>query len=142
MMAAAMANRGQLNGVRLFSEAAWTQLHSDPKEEIDSIFGTVTWYTKGGINKFQYLDGHRTKIDNPYLVETFSDRSDRMMYENRDGWYGWLGVGGSIMQWHPELKIGFGYVPSSLLYLDFANVKGAILQKLVVDIVRGQKSGE
>lgn len=64
-----------------------------------------------------------------------------MMYENRDGWYGWQGVGGSIMQWHPELQIGFGYVPTNLLYLDFANVKGALLQKMVADIVRAQGEG-
>ena len=27
----------------------------------------------------------------------------------RDGWMGWMGFGGSVMQWHPELKIGFAY---------------------------------
>lgn len=34
-----------MNGVRILSEEAWTKLHAEPKEEIDTIFGTVTWFT-------------------------------------------------------------------------------------------------
>ena len=30
--------------------------------------------------------------------------------KNREGYFGWFGYGGSIMQWHPELKIGFAFV--------------------------------
>ena len=29
----------------------------------------------------------------------------------REGYVGWSGYGGSVMQWNPTLKIGFGYVP-------------------------------
>ena len=25
----------------------------------------------------------------------------------RDGFYGWMGFGGSVFQWNPELKIGY-----------------------------------
>jgi hypothetical protein len=43
------------------------------------------------------------------------------MHVNRDGWYGWIGIGGSTMQWHPELNIGFGYATSNLYCVDFFN---------------------
>jgi len=36
----------------------------------------------------------------------------------RDGYYGWHGVGGAVMQWHPELKVGFAYVPRDLILGD------------------------
>ena len=54
----------------------------------------------------------------------------------REGFIGWMGFGGSVMQWHPELKIGFGYVPFDLNYLDRRNVRGAALQKIVVECVK------
>jgi len=34
----------------------------------------------------------------------------------RDGFYGWQGFGGSVMQWHPGLDIGFGYAPTLLAW--------------------------
>ena len=37
--------------------------------------------------------------------------------KNREGYFGWFGYGGSIMQWHPELKIGFAFVNSILKIL-------------------------
>jgi hypothetical protein len=45
----------------------------------------------------------------------------------REGFYGWFGVGGSVMQWNPELKIGFGYVPFEYNILDSCNARGRIL---------------
>ena len=51
----------------------------------------------------------------------------------REGFYGWMGYGGSVLQWHPELKIGFAYVPSLLHPLDARNTRGAELQKIAVD---------
>ena len=60
------------------------------------------------------------------------------MHNKRDGWYGWVGYGGSIFNWHPELKIGFSYVPNDLLICDFVNYRGSILQELVVQAVKKQ----
>ena len=54
----------------------------------------------------------------------------------RNGYFGWLGFGGSVMQWHPELKIGFGYIPTSLHWYDFDNMRAARLQKEVVECVQ------
>ena len=54
----------------------------------------------------------------------------------RAGYYGWFGYGGSVFQWHPELKIGFAYLPSLLQPLDMTNLRGARLQEVAVDCVR------
>merc|ERR1712037_416166 len=44
--------------------------------------------------------------------------------QGRGGYFGWMGFGGSVFQWHPELKIGFGYVPTLLTWIDLTNNKG------------------
>jgi hypothetical protein len=56
----------------------------------------------------------------------------------RNGWYGWQGYGGSVMQWHPEHKIGFAYVPNDFNGFDFSNMRAAKLQSMVVNIVTNQ----
>ena len=48
---------------------------------------------------------------------------------------GWHGFGGSVFQWHPELKIGFAFIPTVLNPIQQANERGAILQQLVKDCV-------
>jgi hypothetical protein len=53
-----------------------------------------------------------------------------------------MGVGGSILQWHPELNIGFSYVPTDLLFHDLINYKGSLIQKMVVDIVRAKQKDQ
>ena len=53
---------------------------------------------------------------------------ERRLNEGREGFYGWMGAGGSIFQWHPELKIGFGYVPTSMNFFDFLNERGKAYQ--------------
>ena len=45
----------------------------------------------------------------------------------REGFYGFIGSGGSVVQWHPGHQIGFAYVPSLLKPYDVA-VRGAALQ--------------
>ena len=49
------------------------------------------------------------------------------------------GYGGSVFQWHPELKIGFAYAPSLLCWHDMTNNKGALLQQQVVKCVTDLK---
>jgi hypothetical protein len=52
------------------------------------------------------------------------------MYQGRDGFVGWIGFGGSVFQWHPELKIGFAYIPTYMELIDNYNFKAGQLQKL------------
>jgi len=46
---------------------------------------------------------------------------------------GWAGYGGSVFQWEPERKIGFGYTVTRLNWYDFGNMKGGKLQGKVVE---------
>ena len=39
---------------------------------------------------------------------------------------------GSVFQWHPDLKIGFAYVPSGLEWSDLTNTREGLLQEEVV----------
>ena len=66
-----------------------------------------------------------------------SSRADREFNEGREGFYGWMGLGGSIFQWHPQSEIGFAFVPTSLHLLDFVNERGKMLQATVLECVQG-----
>ena len=76
-----------------------------------------TRFTKGGVNFYQTLPD--------------ATKAEKTLNNNREGFYGWMGYGGSLFQWHPDLKIGFSFVPSVLNSLEMANERGAVLQQLV-----------
>ncbi|MDG2303948.1 MAG: hypothetical protein P8R42_04695 [Candidatus Binatia bacterium] len=74
-----------------------------------------TNFTQGGVNLFRETSGSRKG-----LHEAFN--------AGREGFYGWMGLGGSIFQWHPRLDIGFSFVPTSLHVLGFFTARGKIYQ--------------
>ena len=83
----------------------------------------MTCFTKGGINHYRELDGLKA---GEVLV----------MPRERIGYFGWDGFGGSVMQWHPELKIGFGYVPSKLHWYNAYSHIGTDLQKETIECIK------
>ena len=109
-------------GGDLISQKSWNEMHSEPRPEVmfDLDSGPIrTNFTKGGVNFFTKLNDANTGED------SFS--------ANLDGFYGWMGYGGSILQWNPEKKIGFAFIPT---YLDIMNqMRGGQLQKAVVDCI-------
>jgi hypothetical protein len=78
-----------------------------------------TTFTQGGLALFQKCDPSSEKIE-------------RLFNEGREGFCGWMGLGGSIFQWHPEQDIGFAFVPTSLHLLDFINERGKTYQAEVL----------
>ena len=86
--------------------------------------GGKTCFTQGGINDY-------------CKVPILTSNEVLLMPRERLGYFGWDGFGGSVMQWHPELKIGFGYVPSKLRWYYAYSEVGAALQKAVVDCIDG-----
>ena len=42
-------------------------------------------------------------------------------------------MGGSALQWHPDLEIGFGYAMNYVFFPDLVNTKAARLQRAVVE---------
>ena len=115
-LASILANGGE----DLISEKTWNEMHSQPRTEVmfDAGGGTIrSNFTQGGVNYF-------TKFDDANVGEDH-------FYSNHDGFYGWMGYGGSVLQWNPEKKIGFAFIPT---YLDIMNqLRGGEVQKLVVD---------
>jgi CubicO group peptidase (beta-lactamase class C family) len=120
-IAAMMSAGGKFDGKEYLSEQAWAALHDNAvQENMGGIFNTR--FTQGGVNEF---------------VECTASNStmDRDFNEGREGFYGWMGLGGSIFQWHPKLDIGFGFVPTSLHVLDFLNERGKVYQTEVLRCV-------
>ena len=120
-LASAMANKGKdLDGQIILSEDAWRKLHSDPTEAFDCGLGYHTVFTQGGINDYGACINAKSNKKIP-------------IFKLREGYFGWQGFGGAVMQWHPELGIGFGYAPTLVSWYDKFNRKGAMLQKAAVD---------
>ena len=76
-------------------------------------------FTQGGVNNFV-----------PHTHIAYGNGGIALKSAHlRDGFVGWMGFGGSVMQWHPELKIGFAYIPTCLHWYDLENLRGGKLQK-------------
>ncbi|MFT4519795.1 MAG: CubicO group peptidase (beta-lactamase class C family) [Halioglobus sp.] len=117
-VAAMMAAQGKWDGKDYLTDTAWAALHEDP---ITADMGGLmtTNFTQGGVALFS-----EPAVGSSKLV--------RGLNEGREGFYGWMGLGGSLFQWHPEHNIGFGYVPTSLNVLDLVNERGKAYQAEVV----------
>jgi hypothetical protein len=102
------------------SEEAWKAMHADPVEA-EMGFG-VTNFTQGGVNLFTEVGAKSTGLDRAFNV-------------GREGFYGWMGFGGSIFQWHPRHEIGFGFVPTALHVVDILNERGKTYQAEVLRCV-------
>jgi len=122
-VAAMLANRGEIDGIRILSEEAWDELHGNEVEKEMHPTGDWTSFTQGGVNVFKHIDGH-------HMALTKHNNDCRL------GFIGWMGLGGSVFQYHPKYKIGFGYVPTFLAYEDIGNEKGAMLQRRVLECVQ------
>jgi len=109
-VAAAMANGGSFKGKKVVSPEAWEAMHGDPTDGI--LVSNNIKFTQGGVAQFEEEDTSETN--------------------GRQGYYGWMGLGGSVFQWHPELKIGFGYAPTLLTWIDLINNKARLIQGEVV----------
>lgn len=60
-------------------------------------------------------------------------------FSTRDGWTGWMGFGGSVMQWHNEESIAFGYA-MNCLELHPACARGKRLQQEVLNCLRAMNT--
>jgi len=119
-IAAMMSLRGRWNGKEFLSQQAWQAMHDAPVEA-DMGIGPTT-FTQGGVAVFSKPTWSGTPIDTALNV-------------GREGFVGWMGLGGSIFQWHPEYEIGIGYVPTSLHVLDFVNERGKAYQAEVLSAI-------
>ena len=124
-IAAMMSAGGTWAQREYLSEEAWKAMHADPVEA-EMGFG-VTNFTQGGVNLFTDVGAKSTGLERAFNV-------------GREGFYGWMGFGGSIFQWHPGHEIGFGFVPTSLHVVDILNERGKVYQAEVLRCVENLKA--
>lgn len=126
-LGAVLSAGGTLEGRELLSEDAWQALHAKP---LSAAMGGLmpTRFTQGGVDCFLPC-----APDSPLFERAFN--------QGREGFYGWMGFGGSIFQWHPEQDISFAFVPTSLHYLDLLNERGKCYQAEVLRCVEKLSAG-
>ena len=116
-----MAGGGTFEGREYLSKEGWQAMHA---EAIRATLGFGdSNFTQGGVNFFTHQGPESSEID-------------RAFNNGRVGFYGWMGFGGSILQWNPEHEIGFGFVPTALHALDLFNERGEAYQAEVLRCVR------
>jgi CubicO group peptidase (beta-lactamase class C family) len=120
-VAAMMSGGGKLEDREFISQDAWKAVHEHP---VKALMGSLipTRFTQGGVDCFM-----------PCTAD--STQAERDFNEGREGFYGWMGFGGSIFQWHPGLDIGFAFVPTSLHSLDLVNERGKRYQAEILQCV-------
>ena len=115
---ASMMSLGGQDGQNTYLEAAgWKAMHADPIEA-EMGFGTTN-FTQGGVNLFSEANEGSSRLFREFNV-------------GREGFVGWMGLGGSIFQWHPDHEIGFSFVPTALHVLDILNERGKKYQAEVL----------
>lgn len=90
-----MANKGTLNGQTLISEETWNASISDTTCELDQV-GMYTKYSKGGFNLYEH-SSKQTYDKNARFWSPDTETIQAWSGDNRDGFYGWMGLGGSIL---------------------------------------------
>jgi CubicO group peptidase (beta-lactamase class C family) len=125
-LAALIAAGGRWGVSEFIPPSAVEAIHTDPRFADMSIMKTT--FSQGGVNQF---------VD----VGASASAFERGLNEGREGFWGWMGLGGSIFQWHREHEIGFGYVPTSLNVLDLMNERGKAYQREVLRCVDALKTG-
>lgn len=86
------------------SPNAWKQFHSGHDQRTDMAFNFPSVFTDGGV-------------------------ADGLL--GLPGYFGWMGMGGSVFQWSPEQELSFAYVPLDLIPADPMNARGAALMYTV-----------
>jgi CubicO group peptidase (beta-lactamase class C family) len=119
-IAAMMSSRGKFIDQEFLSDSGWTALHSEPVKANMGMGRSI--FTQGGVAHFTPCNANSSKLDKAFNT-------------GREGFYGWMGLGGSIFQWHPTHRIGFGYVPTSLNVVDILNERGKAYQAEVLNCI-------
>ena len=117
------------NTVHLLSSSTLAKAHGNPTLRYDEVLKSNTVFTSGGwaiFNSDSNSDPNRG---------TSSRGSDQSFGGDRQGSFGWLGMGGSALQWHNELKVGFGYC-GNLFGANLNNRNSMLVQNSVLDCAR------
>ena len=116
-VASIMANGGTAHGVTLLNSNTYELALSNPTVKYDNSLFTETKFVKGGWAVF----------DGKFAFGKY-----------RHGFIGWFGLGGSVLQWRSDLKIGFGYT-NTLMGAEIGNKHGALIQYEIVECTKRLK---
>jgi CubicO group peptidase (beta-lactamase class C family) len=119
-IAAMMSEGGTWEGQEYLGAEAWKAMHGDPIEA-EMGFGTTN-FSQGGVNLFTKVGPQGTRLARDFNT-------------GREGFVGWMGLGGSIFQWNPEQQIGFAFVPTALHVIDILNERAKVYQAEVLRCV-------
>ncbi|MFK7977587.1 MAG: serine hydrolase domain-containing protein [Halioglobus sp.] len=120
-IAAMMSAGGKFGGKEYLNSVGWEAVHG---KSIPAMMGGLmaTRFTQGGVNQFLPCSADSARLEREFQV-------------GREGFFGWMGLGGSIFQWNPEKDIGFGFVVTELHVLDLLNERGKTYQAEVLRCV-------
>lgn len=124
-MAAILSSKGTdpVSGKIIISKDTWEKMHAEPEPLLDAFMGGRTCFTQGGVNLFR-------KYPEPNTPTEAGDA------DLREGWVGWYGHGGSVLQWHPDQDVGFAYAPTHCRWFDDKWRNGGQLQKKIMECLK------
>lgn len=113
----------------------------------ESILGGAS-YSRDCSHNHQLLSpaGVKAAVSNPVKKKMFrvpmpfTNAGVCQWGELRKGYVGWLGIGGSVMQWHPEEEISFAYAMDTMELVPW-NARGLLLQTEVLKCAQREKNG-
>lgn len=92
-------------------------MHENPTISKDYFIGVISKFNQGGVNLFD------------------TDQEFGKEYNNLNGFTGWNGYGGSILQYHRELEIGFAFAMNLVSSEALFCRSGETLKRMVYEIV-------
>ena len=119
--------RQQRKDFQYLSPSTVASFHADSDEKF--LIYCATYFVRGGVSEERLPSQPRHE-------------EERRSFDGMEGYFGWGGWGGSQMQWHPEEKIAFAFVPSYLFVVDVGNQKARKLQREVLKCVKNNNNRE
>eukprot|EP01062_Namystynia_karyoxenos_P045251 TRINITY_DN33584_c0_g1_i1.p1 TRINITY_DN33584_c0_g1~~TRINITY_DN33584_c0_g1_i1.p1 ORF type:complete len:547 (+),score=124.57 TRINITY_DN33584_c0_g1_i1:67-1707(+) len=115
-LAAAMAEKGALEGARVLSEKGYAAAEAGGPRCVDEVFGYNISYSACGWGR------------------------DRFEPHGITGFVGWAGASGSVVQWSPSRRMAYAYVPV-LAYPRVARVRSVRLLRAVLQSAQELAAG-
>eukprot|EP01065_Artemidia_motanka_P033526 TRINITY_DN40514_c0_g1_i1.p1 TRINITY_DN40514_c0_g1~~TRINITY_DN40514_c0_g1_i1.p1 ORF type:complete len:538 (+),score=162.11 TRINITY_DN40514_c0_g1_i1:62-1675(+) len=115
-IAAALAARGEHDGVRVLSEKGYEAAAAPGPASRDEVLGINVSYCACGWGR------------------------DRFLRHGYGGFIGWAGASGSVVQWNPSQQLAFAYVPT-LAYPRVARPRALRLLRAITDSLEAVEAG-
>ena len=111
-------------------------MHSDITVDYLLPFGVRVPFTKGGVCFYDQASIQSIPRDSPFsgLIADEGELQGGGLGA-RQGYYGWVGMGGQVMNYHPEKQVGFGLAVADLFAMDVGSRRGGFMQQDVIQCI-------